>query len=132
MKPRYHLFVTEYTNTSSPASAGGLYQDFYVAASSTDTYYSRKMQVSEEGLVGFTLETTGNLTGVFTLWYSDEDRPSLSDDTDWVQDTSWVPTNPAAGTTKVKYVIADLKCRWVRVKYVNASGTGNLIGHATY
>jgi hypothetical protein len=123
MHNSYQLFLTDVTSDS-----GSLFRTPGVAASSTNTYYSQKMAPDREGLLGFQLETTGNLTGTFTLWYSDEERPALGTDTDWVQDTSWSPTNPAAGTTKVKYVVAGLKARWARVKYVNASGTGNLLG----
>jgi hypothetical protein len=119
----YQLFLTD-THTA----AGSLHRSRGVAASSTNTYYGAKMKPTDAGLLGFQLETTGNLTGTFTLWYSDEEKPALDTDTDWVQDTSWVRTNPAAGTTKVKYAGSGLKGRWARVKYVNASGTGNLLG----
>lgn len=119
------LFLTDVVSDS-----GSLFRFEGVAASSTNTYYSQKMQPDDEGLLGFTLETTGTLTGTFTLWYSDEDQPALATDTDWVQDTSWSPTNPAGSTTKVKYVVSGLRGKWARVKYVNGSGTGNLLGYA--
>lgn len=93
------------------------------------TMYSSKMQPDREGNLGFTLETTGTLTGTFTLWYSDEDQPNEASDTDWVQDTTWVPTNPAGAATKVKYAIAEIKARWVRVKLVVSGGAGTVYGY---
>lgn len=121
-RPSYKLFVTR-----TALATGGVTQTDGVAASSTNTYYGNKMNPRENSL-GFQLQTTGTLTGTFTLWWSDEENPSVSDDTDWVQDTSWSPTNPAGSTTKVKYSVTDVRARWARVKYVNASGTGDLLG----
>lgn len=123
MANTYRLFTTK-----TVSDEGASYTEDGVAASSTDTYYSNKMAPGSDDL-GFTLQTTGTLTGTFTLWYSDKDKPVLTDDTDWVQDTSWVPTNPAGATTKVKYSIDGLECAWARVKYVNSGGTGNLLGY---
>lgn len=123
-RPSYKMFTTR-----TALATGGVTQTDGVAASSTNTYYSNKMQPHRHGL-GFQLETTGTLTGTFTLWWSDEEAPTLADDTDWAQDTSWSPTNPAGSTTKVKYAVEGIKGRWARVKYVNASGTGNLLGEA--
>lgn len=94
----------------------------------TGTKYSHKM-VPRAGLVGFTLQTTGTLNGTFSLWYSDKEAPNTASDDDWVQDTGWTHTDPAGSATKVKYVVSDLETRWVRVKYVHASGSGSLFGY---
>src|SRR5688572_26695083 len=120
----YRIFVTDTVSDS-----GSLFKTDGVAASSTNTYYSAKMAPDKQGMLGFTLQTTGTLTGEFTLWYSDEDNPVLTDDTDWVEDTAWTDTDPAGTATKVKYVVEGLRARWARIKYVNASGTGNVLGY---
>lgn len=122
MRAVYKMFTTETTTTGARYVAEG------VAASSTDTYYSKKFAIGDDNAIGFSLETTGTLTGTFTLWLSDEPNPSLANDTDWEQDASWAPTNPAAGVSYTKYDITDRKGKWWRIKYVNASGTGNLLG----
>lgn len=123
MANTYRLFTTK-----TVSDEGASYTEDGVAASSTDTYYSNKMAPGSDDL-GFTLQTTGTLTGTFTLWLSDKDHPSLADDADWVQAAGPTFTNPAGSTTKVKYGIEGLEFAWARVKYVNASGTGNLLGY---
>ncbi len=121
-RPSYDLFTTQ------DVTGGARHVLSYVAASSTNTYRSNKNPVSDNDSVGFTLETTGTLTGTFTLWWSDEPHPVESTDTDWEQDTAWTPTNPAGAATYTKYSISDIKGKWFRIRYVNASGTGNLLG----
>lgn len=121
----YKLFVTD---TVSPG--GSLFHTDGVTASGTQ--YSKKMLPSREGHLGFTIESTGTVTATLTLWYSDEENPSEASDTDWVQDTSWSPTNPAGAATKVKYVVEGLRARWARVKSVTSGGAGNLLGYGNY
>lgn len=99
------------------------------AVSGTDTYYGNVMTPNQYADLGFSLEFTGTPTGTLTLWYSDEDDPALATDTDWVQDTTWVPTNPAGSAIKTLYVVSGLRAKWARVKYVNASGTGTIFGY---
>lgn len=125
MQQSYKLFVTD-----TVSAGGSLFHTDGVAASGTQ--YSKKMKPSPTGDLGFTLESTGTVTGTFTLWYSDEDSPSEANDTDWVQDTTWVPTNPAGAATKTKYVVSGLRARWARVKHVTSGGAGNLLGYGNY
>lgn len=120
--PSYYLFETRLADNTATSSDG-------VAVTGTGTSYSNKMSVRPEGEVGFQLKWTGTPTGACTLWYSDMDQPALATDADWVQDVSWSPTNPAGSASSVKYVISGLRARWVRVKYVNASGSGRLFGY---
>jgi hypothetical protein len=101
-----------------------------IAASSTNTYYSDNIACNGADVIGVHLESTGTLTGTYTLWVSSVPRPNIATDADWVQDT--VPTfvNPAAGVSKQHLHLGNLGARWARIKYVNASGTGNLKGWA--
>ncbi len=125
-RPSYQLFTTDndlLTKGSRRITAES------VAASSTDTYYSNQFP-SRDGMLGFTVTTSGTLTGTFTLWYSNKENPSVADDTDWDQNEEWTPTNPAGGVTKEVYAVTDMPVKWARLKYVNASGTGNLQGEA--
>lgn len=119
--PSYRLFETRSADAAAVASDG-------VAVSSTNTYRSKKMKPSAEGLLAFQLDWTGTPAGTFTLWYSNKDRPDEASDTDWVQDTTWSPTQPAGAAGKAAYTLGNLRHRWVLVKYVNASGTGTLTG----
>ena len=124
MRAVYDLFTTV-----STASLGArLVTAKSVAVSSTDTYYSKQMQVSEDGELGFELRTTGTPTGTLTLWFSNFEDPDEADDDDWIQDTSWSPTNPAGSAIKTLYSVTGIHARVARVKYVNSSGSGTLAG----
>ncbi len=117
-RPSYRLFETR--------TDAGYTLDGIVASG---TQYSAPMPVDEQGILGFTLQSTGTLAGTPTLWYTDEPDPSLADDTDWVQDTAWNPTAIAGAATKTKYVIEGLRTRFARVKHVKSGGTGSLYGY---
>ena len=116
------LFVTHGTSGSPLVTDG-------VAASSTNAYYS--VPIHNQGGSGCSLQTanTGTLTGVFEVWATDKPDPILTTDADWVQVTDTL-TNPAAGATNSRQ---DLACRaaLIRVKYINASGTGSVFAYAT-
>ena len=104
-----------------------------VAASSTNTYYSDLIVCGREGL-SITIETSGTLTGTWTLWKCDRMHPELSDDTGWVDMSThaeFVETNPAGAATKWSVNAPSLRGRFYRLKYVNASGTGTLTADAT-
>src|SRR5688572_7653274 len=113
MKPTYNLFVTD-----TESGLGAAHRLNHIV-NPTGTKYGAKMAPSQEGQLGFRLETTGTLSGTFTLWYSNEDKPDVTTDTDWTQDATWAPTNPAGAATNVLYAVADLRARWARVKYVH-------------
>lgn len=118
----YSIFRTE--------TAPGVITDG-VAASSTNTYYSAPWSGAHSDGHNLHLENTGTLTGTYTLWRSNKKDPILSSDADWVQDTTFTPTNPAGAASKMMDDAGNSKARWNRVKYVNASGTGNILGFVT-
>jgi hypothetical protein len=80
---------------------------------------------------GLTVMTTGTLAGTWTLWMTDDLDPYLGDDTAWVQDTSFSPTNPAGAATKFRDDTTGAKARHKRLKFVPSSGAGNLIAYVT-
>lgn len=122
----YDLYVTAEVNSLGALSDG-------VAASSTNTYRSLPLLLGQDaGSLSLDIETTGDLTGTWTLWYSNKQNVDLTaaSDADWVQDTTFSPTNPAAGVTHWFVSIGNVNARLVRLKYVNASGTGNIFARA--
>ena len=102
-----------------------------VAASSTNTYYSFVWSGEDSDGYGLTVFTTGTLTGTWTLWATDKPFASEADDSDWVQDTGFTPTNPAGAASKYRDDGGNAKAYRKRLKYVNASGTGNIIAYVT-
>lgn len=118
----YSIYTTRSTTDSNAPAVGG------VAVSGTNTYYSDAMSGTNADGFGLQLQWTGTPTGTFTLWMSDDEFPNFSSDTDWVQDTSFAPSNPAGAPGNMRDDVANAKARWKRVKYVNASGTGVLKG----
>jgi hypothetical protein len=120
----FKLLVTQDASAMGTLTEG-------VAASSTNTYRSLKALLDGDAAsLGLEFETTGTLTGTWTLWYSNEMFPDETTDTDWTQDTSFVPTNPAGAASRFFSSLGNVNARWVRVKYVNASGTGNILCRA--
>ncbi len=80
---------------------------------------------------GLHVNYTGTLTGTFTLWMSDKQKPSLADDTDWVQDTGFAPTNPAGSAGKFRDDTSNAKSEWKRLKYVQSSGSGTITAYVS-
>lgn len=122
--PNFSIYTTADSGASGRAADG-------VAVSGTNTYYSAPISGKQADGAGIHLQWTGTPTGTFTLWCSDKPHPSLTDDSDWVQDTAFSPTNPAGSASKMRDDTSNAKSKWKRVKYVNASGTGTLYGWAT-
>ena len=121
----YSIYSTRSgTDANAPAIQG-------VTVSSTNTYYSDMW--TGEDCDGFALSLfwTGTPTGVFTLWMTDKPNPDQTNDNDWVQDTTFAPTNPAGAAGKMRDDTGNAKAYRKRVKYVNASGSGVLTGFAT-
>lgn len=103
-----------------------------VAASGTNTYYSDSWRGENDW--SLQVNTTGTLTGTWTLWQSNKVNPSLADDTDWVDlsaHADFVETNPAGSTTKWAVNSTLIRGGQLRLKYVNASGTGTLYAYVT-
>lgn len=112
------------SDSAAPLTAG-------VVVSGTNTYYSNQWTGSDADGYGLQVEWSGTPTGVFTLWASDKPTPSEADDTDWVQDTAFVPVNPAGAAGKFRDEAFNAKARRKRLKYVNASGTGTIMAWAS-
>lgn len=117
-------------NTRNPADANGP-TTVGVAVTGTPTVYSEVISGLESDGYGLTVTTTGTLTGTFTAWMTDLPFPGLANDNDWVQDTTFVPVNPAGAAIKFRDDAANAKAYKKRLKYVNASGTGTLVGYVT-
>lgn len=112
------------TDANAPAIEG-------VAVSSTNTYYSQVWHAHHATAYSLTQYYTGTLTGTFTLWYTDKRNPNLANDDDWVQDTTFSPTNPAGAAGKFGDQAGSFPALKKRLKYVNASGSGTLTGRVT-
>jgi hypothetical protein len=101
-----------------------------VAVTGANTYYSAAIGAVDGQAVSFHLVWTGTPTGTFTLWYSNKPGADASDDDDWVQDTTFAPTNPAGSASKGFYTVGNLTALRARVKYVNSAGSGTLAAWA--
>lgn len=112
--------------STSNASDSGAPTTEGVVVSGTATYYSNQWTGTDADGYGLHVEWSGTPTGTFTLWMSDKPTPTEADDTDWVQDTAFVPVNPAGAAGKFRDDAYNAKSRRKRLKYVNASGTGTI------
>jgi hypothetical protein len=101
-----------------------------VSVSGASTYYSDPFTADSGRAVSIHVVWTSTPTGTFTLWYSNKPNPSLADDTDWVQDTTWSPTNPAGSASKAFYTIGNLTALRCRLKYVNSASSGTILAWA--
>lgn len=115
------IFETRTADNVAHASDG-------VAVTGANTYRSLKMAIDKYGMLGFEIRFTGTPTGTLTLWFSDLDQPDVTSDTDWIQDTTWAPVNPAGAAIKTKYTVSSLRGRWALVKYVNSASSGTIFG----
>lgn len=118
----YSIFNTRSaTDSAAPIQTG--YLNPPVA-----TIYSDIWAGTHRDGYGLHIAYTGTLTGTLTLWMSDKPFPSVADDTDWVQDTAFSPTNPAGAAGKFRDDTGNAKSMHKRLKYVGASGAGTLFG----
>lgn len=100
-----------------------------VAVSGTNTYYSNRIPVADlASALAWHFEWSGDPTGALTLWGTNKDRHGVqadaATDTDWVQVTTFAPTNPAGAPSKYADTGGMAHFAFVRFKYVNASGSG--------
>lgn len=121
---RYRVYTTAEATPMGYANDG-------VAVTGTNTYYSTKWTAQWSDIFAHTVQWTGTPAGTLTLWMTDKEAPSEADDSDWVQDTTYSPTNPAGAAGKFRDNVANGAARWVRIKYVNASGSGTIFGYVT-
>jgi hypothetical protein len=119
----YKLFTTRNGQTGQVEKDG---------VTGAGTLYSAKFIASPSDSFGLTLETTGTLTGTWSLWFTDEETPDLASDADWVQDTSLAIVNPAGAATKQRFPVGNGRARWGRVKYVHGGGSGDVKGYVGY
>lgn len=102
-----------------------------VAVSSTNTYYSAYVKQEGSGALGLESVFTGTPTGTVTLWYTNNPRAVETTDNDWIQDSTFTAVNPAGAAAKSFHTVGNLAAVRVRLKYVNASGTGTWAVKAT-
>ena len=118
----YQVFQTASTTDANAPQTPGV-------VNPTGTIYSAAWTGRHADGSALTVITTGTLTGTFTLWMTDKPNPSLADDTDWVQDSGFAPTNPAGAAVKFRDDLGNAKAMHKRLKYVHASGTGTIFGY---
>lgn len=115
-------------------TAGGAGDVDGVAVSGTSANRSTPIRVEAISRVSVHAVWTGTPTGVFLLQVSNKVKPDDSTDADWL---TWTPgtaiVNPAGAAGQTLLVFDDARgagvpCRWARVKYTNASGSGVLSG----
>ena len=100
-----------------------------VAVSSTSTYYSAKTNKLTSPLFGYDLYWGTNV-GTFTVQISNKRDPVESSDSDWKTVTLATAIVQPNGSNTGDYVdLTDLPFKWVRLKYVNASGTGTIYAY---
>lgn len=96
-----------------------------VVVTGTNTYYSDAIGPRGMGF-GYHFEWTGTPTGTLTMWRSLKPNPDQTSDNDWVQVSTFSPTNPAGSASKFGEEINFTNFNRYRFKYVNASGSGTL------
>lgn len=120
MATPYSIYNTRSgTDANAPVTVG-------TAVSGTSTFYSDPWSGEAGAGFGLTVFFTGTPTGTFTEWFTDKPNPSLADDSDWVQNSGFSPTNPAGAAGKFRQDDATSRSYRRRLKYVNASGTGTI------
>lgn len=129
MAAPYSIFNTR--GGASGTDPGAPDRDF-VNVSGTPTIYSDAWTGEDSDGYGLTVFTTGTLTGTFTLWMTDKPLPTTATDADWVQDTSFVPTNPAGAAVKFRDDLGNAKAHKKRLKYVGAAGAGTIQGFVNF
>ncbi len=102
-----------------------------VAVTGTNTYYSDMWTGHDADGYSMTVFYTGTPTGTFTLWWTDKPQPDPTTDNDWIQDTSFSPTNPAGAAGKFGDPAGNFKSYRKRLKYVNSAGSGNIFAYVT-
>ena len=117
-------------NTRSGTDANAPKIDGVTLSGAGTTYSDLWSGMNSDG-ASITVFTTGTLTGTFTLWFTDKRNPSTADDSDWTQDTTFAPVNPAGAASKFSDSMGNAKALRKRLKYVNASGAGTITGMAT-
>lgn len=102
-----------------------------VAVSGTNTYYSTPVYKRDLQSVALDLYWGANV-GTFTVQVSNKKNPNLANDSDWKTLTLATAISQPSGSNSGDFVdLSDLPSLWVRLKYVNASGTGTIFAYAS-
>jgi hypothetical protein len=102
-----------------------------VAVSATSTYYSAKTNKRRCPSFSYDLYWGTNV-GTFTVQCSNKKEPNEANDNDWKTMTLATAIVQPTGSNTGDYAdLSDLPFRWVRLKYVNASGTGTIYAFAS-
>ena len=97
------------------------------AVTGTNTYYSSKTSLSGLVNLSYHLSWTGTTAGTFTVQVSNVASPAEDDDDDWIDLTlDDAITQPAGSAGKFGVDLSEVGFEWIRLKYVNASGTGTV------
>ena len=103
------------------------YRKLHETITGAATVYSLRWNAGlAYGNNSFHIEWTGTLSGALSIWRSNKAEPDLTDDDDWVEDTGPTWVQPAGAAGKEFFDIQGQNALHVRIKYVNASGTGTI------
>lgn len=121
MAATYSLYNTRENPVTSnqPSKVEG------VAVSGTADFYS-DVFAPRTNSWGFHFQWTGTPTGTITLWRTNKPNPILTTDADWIQVTTFAPTNPAGSASKFGDEINFTNFKHYRFKYANTAGSGTL------
>ncbi len=91
------------------------------------TSYSKKFEGPDRsGRFSVHIGWTGTLNGDLQLWYTNVPKPLETDDTEWVQDTTFTASDPAGSAGMTFVTVGNLVARWVRIKFARTSGSGDI------
>lgn len=103
-------------------------QSVGVTTTGVTTTYSEPWTGEDCSGYGLSIFTTGTLAGTFTRFTTNKPLPSYADDSDWIPDAGFAPTNPAGAPVRFADNNTADRASKKRLKYVNASGTGTITG----
>lgn len=98
-----------------------------LAVTGTNSYYSPVQKIQNVRDCSYQLSWTGTPTGTFAVWVSNKFLPDTTTDNDWVQLSLAVAiVQPAGAASKDIADISAAPFMHMRLKYVNASGSGTI------
>jgi hypothetical protein len=108
-------------------TSGGAGDTNGVAVSGVATVRSDPTNINRILIAGYQLFWTGTLAGTFTVQVSNKLNPDPATDSDWSDIALDKAIVQPAGSASKDYVdLSLLPFVWMRLKYVNASGSGNI------
>lgn len=113
--------------TEFDAFSGGAPGRVGTAVSGTTVYRGQPTDLQGNRSASYTLFWTGTPTGTFVMQASNRTRRDDTTDADWIDVVLDKPIVQPAGSASKDYVdLTDWPFRFVRPKYTNASGAGNI------